>query len=67
MSQKDYRADLIWQTLQRNYPKEIKRIHQMQHKDMQLFGEIQPNTERFLDELMDRVVEDNKRRRGEID
>ena len=34
---------------------------------MQLFGEIQPNTERFLDELMDRVVEDNKRRRGEID
>lgn len=67
MSQKDYRAELIWKTLERNYPDEIRVIHQMQHKDMKLFGKIQPETDRKLDELMDRVVRDNKRRRGEVE
>lgn len=63
--QKDYKGDLIYQTLQRNYPEEIKRIHQMQHKDIQLFGAVQPETEKIMDELMDRVVSDNKKRREE--
>lgn len=63
MSQKDYRADLIYKTLQRNYPEEIKKVQQMQHKDMSLYGKIQPATDAYMNQLMDRVVADNKKRR----
>lgn len=63
MSQKDYRADLIYKTLQRNYPEEIKKVQQMQYKDMSLYGKIQPATDAYMDQLMDRVVADNKKRR----
>jgi len=66
VSEKDWKRERIWQTLESHYPDEIKLIHQMQHKDMKLFGKIQPATDKKLDELMDRVVRDNKRRRGEI-
>lgn len=65
MSKKDYNAENIWATLQANYPEEIRQIHQMQKKDMDLYGKIQPSTEKLMNDFMDQVVEDNKLRRGE--
>lgn len=64
---RDWKAEAIYETLQRNYPMEIKQIHMLQAKDVRLFGKVQPDTDRIMNELMDRVVEDNKRRRGEIE
>lgn len=62
---KDYKSELIWKTLQKNYGKEIQAIHELQYKDHQMYGSVQPATDRLLDELLDRVVSDNKKRREE--
>jgi hypothetical protein len=62
---KDYKRDLIWETLKRNYGPELDKIHYLQFKDQKLYGKVQPETDALLDALLDRVVEDNKKRRQE--
>lgn len=54
-------SDLIYETLIREYPAEIKKIQLMQANDMGLNGYISKETERQMNALMDRVVADNRR------
>lgn len=54
-------AQLIYDTLMRHYPAEIRRIQQKQANEMATMGYVSDSTEKELDALMDRVVEDNKR------
>jgi hypothetical protein len=58
-------ANRIFATLQSNYPDEIKQIHHMQATDMSIYGRLRPETEAFVERFMERVVNDNKRRRKE--
>lgn len=54
-------AQTIYETLERNYPLEIRNIQQRQANDVKNTGRISKGTEMLLDELMNRVVADNKR------
>jgi hypothetical protein len=54
-------AQLIYETLIKHYPVEIKKIQMLQAQDMAQKGFISEKTDRLMNELMDRVVEDNKR------
>jgi hypothetical protein len=56
-----FKADLIWQTLEKNYAEEIKEIHQMQAQDMAMDGKISSITEAKMNAFLDKVVEDNKK------
>jgi hypothetical protein len=55
--------DAIFATLQQHYPTEIYEVQKQIARDMHVFNRVRPETEKKLDDLMDRVVEDNKRRR----
>jgi hypothetical protein len=54
-------AELIYETLQRHYPAEIKKIQMLAAQDMQQRGFVSKETDKLMNELMNRVVEDNKR------
>lgn len=54
-------ADLIYQTMMKHYPVEIKKVQMLQAQDMSQHGFISEKTEKIMNELLDRVVADNKR------
>jgi len=54
-------ANLIYDTLMKHYPAEIKKIQLKQANEVATMGHVSESTERELNELMDRVVADNKR------
>ncbi len=54
-------ADRIYKTLLKDYPADIKRIQMRQAQDMMTKGYISKETNKQMDELMERVVADNKR------
>ena len=54
-------ANLIYDTLMRHYPAEIKKIQMKQANEIATLGYISDSTEKELDALMNRVVEDNRR------
>jgi hypothetical protein len=54
-------AQIIYETLERNYPLELRNIQRRQADDMKNLGHLSPKTEAMLDQLMDRVVSDNHR------
>lgn len=57
----DKKAELVWQTLERTYPEEIKEIHALQAQDMTIYGKIQPATDEKMNQFLNKVVEDNKK------
>ena len=56
-------ADFIYKTLKRDYPLEIKRVQMLAAQDMKEHGRVTEKTDKIMNELMDRVVQDNKRLR----
>lgn len=54
-------AALIYETLQREYPMEIKRVQMLAAQDMAQHGHVTQKTDDIMNELMERVVADNKR------
>jgi len=54
-------AALIYETLQREYPLEIKKIQMLAAQDMAMHGSVTKKTDDMMNELMAKVVEDNKR------
>lgn len=54
-------ANLIYETLMKHYPAEIQKIQMQAANDMELNGFVSENTDKKMDALMERVVEDNKR------
>lgn len=54
-------ADLIYETLMKHYPAEIKQVQMMQANDMALNGYVSESTDKKMNELLNRVVADNKR------
>lgn len=54
-------AALIYETLMKHYPAEIRKIQMQAANDMALNGYVSENTDKKMNELMQRVVEDNKR------
>ena len=54
-------AALIYETLQREYPLEIKEIQMLAAQDMAMHGAVTKKTDYMMNELVARVVEDNHR------
>jgi hypothetical protein len=54
-------ANLIYDTLMKHYPAEIKKIQLRAANETATMGHVSQETERLMGELMDRVVADNKR------
>lgn len=54
-------ANLIYDTLMKHYPAEIKRIQMKQANEMAISGYISKQTEAEMDALMEKVVQDNHR------
>jgi len=54
-------ANLIYDTMMKHYPAEIKKIQMLQAQDMAQYGCVSEKTEKLMNELMDRVVADNHR------
>ena len=54
-------SGLIYETLLKHYGLEIKKIQMLQAQDVAKYGSISDKTNKMLDELLERVVEDNKR------
>jgi hypothetical protein len=54
-------ADLIYKTLQKHYPAEIKKIQMQAANDMAMNGYVSKETDDQMNALMERVVADNKR------
>lgn len=54
-------AALIYETLQREYPAEIKKIQMLAAQDVAMHGSVTKKTDDMLNELMERVVADNAR------
>ena len=54
-------ANLIYDTLMKHYPAEIKKIQLRAANETATMGHVSQETERLMSELMDRVVADNKR------
>ena len=54
-------ANLIYDTLMKHYPAEIKKIQLRAANETATMGHVSEATERLMDELMDRVVADNQR------
>jgi len=54
-------ANLIYDTLMKHYPAEIRKIQLRAANETATMGHVSQETERLMSELMDRVVADNKR------
>jgi hypothetical protein len=54
-------AGLIYETLMKHYPAELKKIQMKAANDMAMNGYISKKTDEEMDELMQRIVDDNKR------
>ncbi len=54
-------SNLIYETLMKHYPAEIKKVQMRAAQEMSQNGYISKETDRLMNELMDRVVADNKR------
>lgn len=54
-------AQGIFDTLEQEYPLEIRNIQKRQASDIKNTGRVSKGTERLLDELLNRVVADNRR------
>lgn len=54
-------ANLIYDTMMKHYPAEIKKIQMLQAQDMAQKGYVSDKTEKLMDELLERVVSDNRR------
>lgn len=54
-------AQNIYETLEQEYPLEIRDIHRRQADDIRNLGHISKKTNQLLDQLLNRVVADNKR------
>lgn len=54
-------ANLIYDTLMKHYPAEIKQVQMLQAQDMAQKGRISDKTNKMMEELLDRVVADNQR------
>ena len=54
-------ATLIYETIQREYPLEIKKIQMLAAQDMAMHGSVTKKTDDMMNELMERVVQDNQR------
>lgn len=54
-------ANLIYDTMMKHYPAEIKKIQMLQAQDMAQKGFVSEKTDKLMNELLERVVQDNKR------
>lgn len=54
-------ANLIYDTLIKHYPAEIKKIQLRAANEMATMGHVSEATDKLMNELMDRVVADNRR------
>jgi hypothetical protein len=54
-------ANLIYDTMMKHYPAEIKKIQMLQAQDMAQLGHVSEKTDKLMNELLERVVQDNHR------